>query len=146
MGASRARPPDEGGPRRVRRPLLVHPLRVGQRRALALLFVLMVAAAGFAAPSVVRAATAPDAPPAAPRPEPFGAACHTSVQGSHVTAYCHNPYPATDRVRLHTDCANWWDLDADAAAVAVGPGQTVRLTDRCWKDVRTVWVTHQKAS
>ncbi|MFB7742696.1 MULTISPECIES: hypothetical protein [unclassified Streptomyces] len=120
-------------------------MRVGQRRALALLFVLLLAAAGFAAPSVVRAATAPEAPPAASAPEPFGAACHTSVHGSQVTAYCHNPYPDTDLVRLHTDCANWWDLDADAAAVGVGPGQTVRLTDRCWKDVRAVWVSHQKA-
>lgn len=123
----------------------VRPLSVGQRRALALLFVLLAAAAGLAAPSVVRAATAPDPAPAVAPPEPFGAACRTSVNGSHVTAYCHNPYPDADRVRLHTDCANWWDLDADAAPVEVGPGQTVRLTDRCWKDVRAVWVTHQKA-
>ncbi|MFE9555940.1 hypothetical protein ACFYMW_27570 [Streptomyces sp. NPDC006692] len=123
----------------------MRPLCVGQRRALALLFLLLAAAAGLAAPSAVRAATAPaPAPPAAP-PEPFGADCQTSVRGSHVTAYCHNPYPDADRVRLHTDCALWWDIDADAAPVEVGPAQTVRLTDRCWKDVRAVWVTHEKA-
>ncbi|WP_443058468.1 hypothetical protein [Streptomyces sp. NBC_00442] len=122
------------------------PLRVAERRALALLFLLLVTAAGLAAPSVVRAATAPEAVPATPAPEPFGAACRASVQGSHVVAYCHNPYPDTDRVALHTDCAMWWDLDADAAPVDVAPGQTVRLTDRCWKGVGAVWMTHQKVS
>ncbi|GAA2427588.1 hypothetical protein GCM10010388_13880 [Streptomyces mauvecolor] len=123
----------------------VRSLNVRQRRALALLFLLLATAAGFAAPSVVRAATAPDPAPAVAPPAPFGAACRTSVQGSHVIAYCHNPYPDADLVRLHTDCANWWDLDADTSPVEVGPGQTVRLDDRCWKDVRAVWVTHQKA-
>ncbi|MCX5383243.1 hypothetical protein [Streptomyces sp. NBC_00083] len=121
------------------------PLRVTERRALALLLLLLVTAAGLAAPSVVRAATAPEAAPV-PAPEPFGAACRTSVQGSHAVAYCHNPYPDVDRVRLHTDCAMWWDLDADAAPVDVFPGQTVRLIDRCWKGVGAVWVTHQKVS
>ncbi|MFE9406269.1 hypothetical protein ACFYNY_31690 [Streptomyces sp. NPDC006530] len=121
-------------------------MRVGQRRALALLLLALATAAGLAVPSVVRAATAPDAPPPVARPEPFGADCRPSVRGSHVITYCHNPYPGADRVRLHTDCAMWWDLDADAAPVEVGPGQTVRLTDRCWKDVRAVWVTHEKVS
>ncbi|MFG3285874.1 hypothetical protein [Streptomyces sp. NPDC048111] len=119
--------------------------RVRVPRPLALLLLVLTVAAGLGAPSVVRAAPAPDAPPPAARPEPFGAACRTYVQGSRVTAYCHNPYPDADRVRLHTDCAMWWDLDADALPVEVGPGQTVRLTDRCWQDVRTVWVSHQKA-
>ncbi|MFJ8307411.1 MULTISPECIES: hypothetical protein [unclassified Streptomyces] len=123
----------------------MRPWCVGQRRALALLFLLLAAAAGLAAPSVVRAAGAPPAEPAPAPPEPFGAACQTSVQGSHVTVYCHNPYPDADRVRLHIHCALWWDLDADSAPVEVGPGQTHRLTDRCWKDVREVWVTHEKA-
>ncbi|MER0444876.1 hypothetical protein ABR738_09910 [Streptomyces sp. Edi4] len=94
---------------------------------------------------MVRAATAPEAAPVAP-PEPFGAACRTTVRGSHAVVYCHNPYPDADRVRLHTDCAMWWDLDADAAPVEVGPGGTVRLTDRCWKSVRAVWVTHEKVT
>ncbi|MFI6683301.1 hypothetical protein [Streptomyces sp. NPDC050485] len=120
-------------------------MRVGQRRALALLFLLLAAAAGLAAPSVVRAAGAPAAAPAPAPPEPFGATCRTSVQGSHVTMYCHNPYPDADRVRLHIDCALWWDLDADSAPVEVDPGQTIKLIDRCWKDVGTVWVTHEKA-
>lgn len=121
----------------------MRPLRTAQRRAVALAALLVTALAALALPSAVRAATADDPAPAAP-PEPFGADCRTSVRGSHVIAYCHNPYPDTDRVRLHTECARWWDVDADAAPVEVAPAQTVRLTDRCWKEVRAVWVTHEK--
>lgn len=121
----------------------MRPLRTAQRRAVALAALLVTALAALALPSAVRAATADDPAPVAP-PEPFGADCRTSVRGSHVIAYCHNPYPDTDRVRLHTECARWWDVDADAAPVEVAPAQTVRLTDRCWKEVRAVWVTHEK--
>lgn len=78
------------------------------------------------------------------RPEPFGATCHTRVTGSKVTAYCHNPYVPADRVRLHIECERWWDLDSDGPSVEAGPAQTVRLTGRCWKEVRSVWVSHQK--
>jgi hypothetical protein len=77
-------------------------------------------------------------------PEPFGAECRTAVQGSHVIAYCHNPYVDTDRVRLHIECARWWDLDTDGAPVDAGPAMTVRLTGRCWKEVGSVWVSHQR--
>lgn len=77
-------------------------------------------------------------------PEPFGAACRSSVAGSRVTAYCHNPYPRTDRVSLHIECDRWWDVDSDGASVEAGPAQTVRLTGRCWKEVRSVWVSHLK--
>lgn len=80
--------------------------------------------------------------PPAPDPEPSGAECRTAVHGSRVVAYCHNPYPSTDRVQLHTDCARWWDIDADSKPVAVAPGRTVRLDDRCWKEVGSAWVTH----
>jgi hypothetical protein len=76
--------------------------------------------------------------------QPFGAECRTSIRGSHVIAYCHNPYVETDRVRLHVECDRWWDLDTDAAPVDTGPAMTVRLTGRCWKEVRSAWVTHQK--
>ncbi|MEU0008905.1 hypothetical protein ABZ079_32755 [Streptomyces sp. NPDC006314] len=79
-----------------------------------------------------------------PAPSLFGAACRTTVRGSHVVAYCHNPYVDTDRVRLHIECARWWDIDTDSSPVDVGPAMTVRLTGRCWKDVRSVWVSHQK--
>lgn len=79
-----------------------------------------------------------------PAPDLFGAACRTTVRGSHVVAYCHNPYVDTDRVRLHVECARWWDIDTDSAPVDTGPAMTVRLTGRCWKEVRTVWVSHQK--
>ncbi|MFF0226526.1 hypothetical protein [Streptomyces sp. NPDC004629] len=76
---------------------------------------------------------------------PFGAECRTSVRGSHVVAYCHNPYVGTDRVRLHIECARWWDLDTDGEPVDDGPATTVRLTGRCWKEVGSVWISHQKA-
>jgi hypothetical protein len=77
-------------------------------------------------------------------PEPFGASCHSRVSGSQVTAYCHNPYPRTDGVRLHIECDRWWDLDSDGVQVRAGPAQTVRLTGRCWKEIRAVWVSHRK--
>ncbi|MEV5440355.1 hypothetical protein AB0K80_30755 [Streptomyces sp. NPDC052682] len=77
--------------------------------------------------------------------EPFGAACRIRVTGSHATAYCHNPYPGTDRVSLHLECARWWDLDSDGAPVDAGPAQTVRLTGRCWKEIHSAWVSHRRA-
>ncbi|MHC3468407.1 hypothetical protein ACYF6T_06810 [Streptomyces sp. 7R007] len=76
--------------------------------------------------------------------QPFGAECRTKVTGSRVTAYCHNPYPQTDRVSLHVECARWWDLDSDGTPVDTGPALTVRLTGRCWKEVRSAWVDHQR--
>ncbi|MFF5538317.1 hypothetical protein ACFY71_38700 [Streptomyces cinerochromogenes] len=80
-----------------------------------------------------------------PAPGRFGASCRTAVRGSQVEAYCHNPYVDTDRVRLHIECARWWDIDTDSAPVDAGPAMTVRLTGRCWKEVRSVWISHQKA-
>ncbi|MEU6461692.1 hypothetical protein [Streptomyces sp. NPDC046976] len=79
-----------------------------------------------------------------PAPSLFGAACRTAVNGSHVVAYCHNPYVDTDRVRLHIECARWWDIDTDSAPVDAGPALTVRLTGRCWKEVGSAWISHQK--
>ncbi|WP_461085374.1 hypothetical protein [Streptomyces deserti] len=76
--------------------------------------------------------------------EPFGAACRIRVTGSRVTAYCHNPYPETDRVSLHVECARWWDLDSDTSPVDAGPAQTVRLTGRCWKEVGSAWISHRR--
>ncbi|MFF3466437.1 hypothetical protein [Streptomyces sp. NPDC002619] len=80
-----------------------------------------------------------------PAPRLFGAECRTTVNGSHVVVYCHNPYVDTDRVSLHVECDRWWDLDTDDDPVDVGPAATVRLAGRCWKDVRSTWVSHQKA-
>ncbi|MEU3853190.1 hypothetical protein [Streptomyces sp. NPDC029554] len=80
------------------------------------------------------------------RADPFGAACRIRVTGSTVTAHCHNPYPETDRVSLHVECARWWDLDTDSTPVAAAPAQTVRLTGRCWKEVGEVWISHRKGS
>ncbi|MBX9393552.1 hypothetical protein K4749_08080 [Streptomyces sp. TRM72054] len=76
-------------------------------------------------------------------PPPFGAACRTRIEGSHVVAHCHNPYVDVDRVRLHIECDRWWDLDTDSAPVDTEPAMTVRLTGRCWKEVRSVWISHQ---
>ncbi|MFB6811299.1 hypothetical protein [Streptomyces sp. NPDC056387] len=81
-------------------------------------------------------------PPAAE--ELFGADCDTVIEGSQVTAACHNSYPETDLLRLHVECDRWWDLDADTAATALGPAGRVELTSRCWKEVRSAWVTHQR--
>ncbi|MFJ5722913.1 hypothetical protein [Streptomyces sp. NPDC093149] len=116
------------------------------RRRTRILLAGSVAAAALAAPvgiSVAGRSGAGAPAPAAPTPEPSGAECRTSVQGSRVVVYCHNPYPSTDRVQLHTECRHWWDIDADATPVDVGPGQTVRIDDRCWKEIGTVWVTHR---
>ncbi|WP_405878872.1 hypothetical protein OG762_09695 [Streptomyces sp. NBC_01136] len=77
-------------------------------------------------------------------PQPFGAECRTTVQGSDVIAYCHNPYPETDWVALHIECDRWWDIDTDTAAVAAGPAMTVRLAGRCWKEIRSTWVSHER--
>ncbi|MBJ7905864.1 hypothetical protein ACWDO7_29165 [Streptomyces sp. NPDC003656] len=95
--------------------------------------------------SLPSAALAPArADDSAPAPSLFGAACRTSVEGSHVVAYCHNPYVDTDRVRLHIECARWWDIDTDSAPVDTDAAMTVKLTGRCWKEIRSVWISHQK--
>ncbi|AKZ54930.1 conserved exported protein of unknown function [Streptomyces ambofaciens ATCC 23877] len=78
--------------------------------------------------------------------EPFGAECRVRVDDSDVTAHCHNPYPQVDHVRLHIECADWWDLDSDGPAVPAGPAQTVRLDGRCWNEVRSAWVSHARGS
>lgn len=101
-----------------------------------------------AAPAVVDPAQIPVEPPVQPaRPaarELFGADCDTEIEGSQVVAYCHNSFPEIDVVRLHVECDRWWDVDGDGAAVAVGPAGRVELTSRCWKEVRSAWVSHQR--
>ncbi|GGY36318.1 hypothetical protein [Streptomyces djakartensis] len=77
---------------------------------------------------------------------PFGAACWVRTDGSRVVAYCHNPYPETDHVSLHIECARWWDIDTDSSAVAAEPAQTVRLAGRCWKEVDQAWISHRRGS
>lgn len=122
-------------------------MRPTRRRTLALLA--SFAAAVLLVPAVFYVAgpggatTTGSRAPRAPVPEPAGSECRTTVEGSLVIAYCHNPYPSVDTVRLHTECAQWWDVDGDGTAVDVGPGRTVRLQDRCWKDVATAWVSHR---
>ncbi|WP_411293814.1 hypothetical protein [Streptomyces kunmingensis] len=82
---------------------------------------------------------------AEPKKELFGAGCRIVVDGTRATAACHNPYPVVDRVALHIECDPWWDIDTDTAPTEVGPAGTVRLDGRCWKNVRTAWVSHRKA-
>ncbi|MGW3406590.1 hypothetical protein [Streptomyces zhihengii] len=77
------------------------------------------------------------------RPPVYRADCRTEIDGSAVTAYCHNPNPGADRVRLHVECDRWWDVDADTAAVDLFPAGYAELTQRCWKEIRAVWVSHQ---
>ncbi|MFD7721343.1 hypothetical protein [Streptomyces sp. NPDC059814] len=118
----------------------------GTRRRTRSLLAASAVVAGLLVPGALYAAghvgaTGAAAPPA-PDPEPSGSECRTSVRGSRVVAYCHNPYPSADRVQLHTECARWWDIDADSRPVDVGPGRTVRLDDRCWKEIGAVWITH----
>ncbi|MCX5014683.1 hypothetical protein OG765_27365 [Streptomyces sp. NBC_00555] len=100
------------------------------------------------APAEVDLAEIPAEPPVQPARTPvrdlFGADCDTEISGSQVTASCHNSYPETDLVRLHVECDRWWDLDGDGAAVAIGPAGRVELTSRCWKEVRSAWVSHER--
>ncbi|MEU9733636.1 hypothetical protein [Streptomyces sp. NPDC048002] len=84
------------------------------------------------------------APARAAAPDLSGSECRTRLDGSHVTVHCHNPYADVDRVRLHIECGRWWDLDTDSSPVEIGPAVTVRLTGRCWKEVGSVWVSHQR--
>lgn len=76
------------------------------------------------------------------RQRAYRAGCRTEVEGSQATVYCHNPYPVVDRVRLHVECEQWWDLDVDTRPVEIGPAQTAELTARCWKTIGSAWVTH----
>lgn len=117
------------------------------RRRTRLLLAASVAVAALAVPLGVHVARGADSGTGAapPKPEPAGSECRTTIEASQVVAYCHNPYPSTDLVQLHTECARWWDVDADGAAVAVAPGRTVRLEDRCWKEIATAWVSHRPA-
>ncbi|OEJ49238.1 hypothetical protein AR457_26850 [Streptomyces agglomeratus] len=121
-------------------------MRPSNRRAAAGALALFAVAA-LAAPAVAERPSGPGrghGGEAAPKVALFGSTCRTSVRGSRVVAYCHNPYPVSDIVRLHTECDRWWDIDADGSPVEVGPAQTVRLTDRCWKEVRRAWVSHHR--
>ncbi|WP_328297919.1 hypothetical protein OG389_08920 [Streptomyces sp. NBC_00435] len=99
-------------------------------------------------PAVVDLTQIPAEPPVQPAPpatrELFGADCDTEINGSQVVAYCHNSYPQTDLVRLHVECDRWWDVDGDGATWAVHPAGRVELTSRCWKEVRSAWVSHQR--
>ncbi|MFI5980903.1 hypothetical protein ACIBEA_08535 [Streptomyces sp. NPDC051555] len=107
-------------------------------------------AARAAAPdtATVSVADLPVEPPARPArgapQELFGADCSTRIEGSQVKAYCHNRFTETDLVRLHVECDRWWDVDGDGAPLALGPAGRAELSGRCWKEVRSAWVSHQR--
>ncbi|WP_418956296.1 hypothetical protein [Streptomyces tritici] len=116
-------------------------MRTRHRRAVGIASAAVLLAGTAAVLAEVRAAPAPA--PAAERPPAYEASCRTVVDGSRVTAYCHNPYPGADRVRLHVECDAWWDVDSDSAPVDVGPTAYAELSGRCWKDVRDAWISHE---
>ncbi|MER5732152.1 hypothetical protein ABT084_28115 [Streptomyces sp. NPDC002138] len=90
-------------------------------------------------------AVEPPPQPARGAPEElFGADCATRIEGSQVKAHCHNRFPGTDLVRLHVECDRWWDVDGDSAPLAVVPSGRSELNGRCWKEVRSAWVSHQR--
>ena len=76
--------------------------------------------------------------------ESSGAVCRIEIDRYLVTATCHNPYPTLDRVALHIECEEWWDIDTDSRPRSVFPAETLRMDGRCWKDVQTAWVSHRK--
>ncbi|MER6998344.1 hypothetical protein [Streptomyces sp. NPDC000410] len=86
------------------------------------------------------------APHREPAPRPFGADCDVVVEGSRATANCHNSYLDTDRVQLHVECVRWWDVDADSGPVDVAPTAYATLTERCWKEISSAWVSHARVS
>jgi hypothetical protein len=73
-----------------------------------------------------------------PAPQLFGAWCRTRVTGSHVTAYCHNPYPQTDGVSLHVfNVRDGGDLKVEIPNVQ---GQTA-ATFHCTRRGKTLRIT-----
>ncbi|MFD3354715.1 hypothetical protein [Streptomyces fradiae] len=126
-------------------------VRLPRNRRTARRAVRLLVPAALAAPALLAAVAAPaPAAPAVPAGVAAGeehaeATCRTVTEGSRVTAYCHNPYPRTDRVSLHVECARWWDVDADSAPVEVPPTAYVELTERCWKEVAAAWISHAPA-
>ncbi|MFH8370699.1 hypothetical protein [Streptomyces sp. NPDC018031] len=111
-----------------------------------------VAAAAATGPGGVRTTGPPVGAPRGPddaddaddsRPGERGASCNAWISGSRAHASCFNPDPGADRVQLHVDCARWWDPDLDGHPVEVGPAQHIRLSQRCWKEIREAWVSHR---
>ncbi len=97
-------------------------------------------AAAVLAAAVAAVALMPG-PPAAHAVAAPGTTCRLARQHSTATAVCHNPDPTVTLVQLHVSCARWWDPATDTAETTVGAAQWVTLTGRCWKEIRTAWIT-----
>lgn len=122
-------------------------MRTPRRRTTALMAAAVIAL-GLTASSEVRGTRPTESGPVgAPSGSLSGdrsqASCSTRIHGSHVVASCHNPYPEGDRLRLHIECARWWDVDADSAPADISPAGHLQLSGRCWKEIRSVWVGHE---
>ncbi|MEV6109423.1 hypothetical protein AB0M28_32655 [Streptomyces sp. NPDC051940] len=94
--------------------------------------------------TVTVALGAPDDDRAEPSKGPTEAACGTLVEGSTARVTCFNPSPYADRIRLHVECADWWDPDVDTGALDLDPAEGGRLQAHCWFDVAEAWVTHER--
>ncbi|MFD7896165.1 hypothetical protein [Streptomyces sp. NPDC059743] len=130
-------------------------MRPSHRRTAAALTTALLITTGFAVSSALRdipVAAADLSVPASGggmergRPDRFGATCRTKIEGSRATASCHNPYPETDRVRLHVECERWWDIDADSEAVEIAAARYAELAERCWMEIRQVWISHERVA
>ncbi|MFF3755211.1 hypothetical protein ACFYYH_33010 [Streptomyces sp. NPDC002018] len=132
-------------------------MRSSLRRAAAALAAALLITSGLAvsselfsrtrgAPGPVEVSAPPRGEGARGRPDRFGATCRTKIEGSRATASCHNPYPETDRVRLHVECERWWDIDADSAPVEIAAARYGELAERCWMEIRHVWITHERVA
>ncbi|MQY16426.1 hypothetical protein SRB5_66250 [Streptomyces sp. RB5] len=110
------------------------------RHAVHLLACTVVAAAAVTAVAVASDDPGRRAPQAK---GPREAACGTVIEGSTAWVSCFNPSPYADRVRLHVECANWWDPDVDSAPLRLDPAEGGRLEGRCWFAIRGAWVTHE---
>ncbi|MYZ39767.1 MULTISPECIES: hypothetical protein [unclassified Streptomyces] len=130
-------------------------MRPSHRRTATALTTALLIATGFAVSSALRDIPVPVADLSVPasgggmepaRPDRFGATCRTKIEGSRATASCHNPYPETDRLRLHVECERWWDIDADSEAVEIAAARYAELAERCWMEIRQVWITHERVA
>ncbi|MFD9014690.1 hypothetical protein ACFV0A_37410, partial [Streptomyces sp. NPDC059552] len=64
--------------------------------------------------------------------------------GSLVRGTSHPPSPATDLLGRPVVCAAGAPGAGQACAVAVGPAGRAELVGRCWKEVRSAWVSHRR--
>ncbi len=77
------------------------------------------------------------------RPPAFRRQCRTTVQGSHVCVLP-QPLPGDRPGRPAHRVRPLVGHRHRPHRVDAGPAMTVRLTGRCWEEVRSAWVSHQR--